>query len=208
MGIPKVRAASKIVVPAGATTSRPSMVSLISGASINRVAVESSSIAYACPWKQTPAEQNFLLRCSSIIAGKCFRTEAMGACTIWPRPQIDANFIAFVRSSRVSRSVGELLPFVQLVSRETIFCDPTRQGTHLPQDSLRKKRTALRAMSSMHRPSAHTTMAPEPTIEPAAATALKSRGRLTISAGRYPDEGPEGAKPSSLRLSLTPPAYW
>ena len=77
----------------------------------------------------------------------------------------------------------------------TSFCEPMRQGTHLPQDSLRKKRTAFNAMSTMQRSSAQTTMAPEPTMEPLAATASQSRGRSTIDAGRYPEDGPEGAKP-------------
>src|ERR1039457_889109 len=88
----------------------------------------------------------------------------------------------------------------------TNFCEPTRHGTHLPQDSLRKKRTELRAMSSMQRLSAQTTMAPEPTMEPASATALKSKGKSSIAAGRYPEDGPEGANASRLLPSITPPA--
>src|ERR1700760_4384185 len=78
----------------------------------------------------------------------------------------------------------------------TSFCDPTRHGTHLPQDSLRKNCVELIAMSSMQRPSAHTTIAPDPTIEPASASALKSSGKSTIEAGKYPDDGPDGANPT------------
>src|SRR5258708_23258121 len=88
-------------------------------------------------------------------------------------------------------------PCVQRVSRSVSFCEPTLHGTHFPQDSLRKKRVALSAISSMHRPSAQTTIAPEPTMEPAAATALKSSRRSALLAGRYPDDGPDGANPKS-----------
>ena len=90
------------------------------------------------------------------------------------------------------------LPCVQPVRISTIFCEPTRQGTHLPQDSLRKNFTAFRAMSSMQRPSAQTTIAPEPSIEPTAASDLKSSRTSTIEAGRYPDEGPDGANAFSF----------
>ena len=81
-----------------------------------------------------------------------------------------------------------------------------RQGTHLPQDSLRKKRTELKAISSMQRASVQTTMAPEPTIEPNCDSVAQSSGVSSIDAGRYPDEGPEGAKPSNFLPAGMPPA--
>ena len=98
------------------------------------------------------------------------------------------------------------LPCVQPVRISTIFCEPMRHGTHFPQDSLRKKRTAFSAMSSMQRPSAQTTMAPDPSMDPTAASDLKSRRTSTIDAGRYPDDGPEGAKAFSCLPSTMPPA--
>jgi len=58
---------------------------------------------------------------------------------------------------------------------------PTRQGTHLPHDSFLKKRWAFSAMSSMHVPSAQTTIAPEPSIEPAWSSALKSSATSTAA---------------------------
>src|SRR5579872_7387748 len=81
-----------------------------------------------------------------------------------------------------------------------------RQGTHFPQDSLRKKVHALSAMSSMQVPSAHTTMAPEPSMEPMDASDLKSRRTSTMDAGKYPDDGPEGAKALRRLPSRMPPA--
>ena len=76
------------------------------------------------------------------------------------------------------------LPWVQPMRISVIFCEPLRHGTHFPQDSLRKKRTAFSAISSMQRPSAQTTMAADPIMEPAAASDLKSMWTSTMDAGR------------------------
>ena len=65
-----------------------------------------------------------------------------------------------------------------------ILVEPVRHGTHLPHDSLRKKRTEFSAMSSMQARSSQTTIAPEPTVEPAAVIAFQSSGRSSIDAGR------------------------
>ena len=126
-------------------------------------------------------------------AGNACITDVIGECANWPSPQMEASFIASDSSSSRSKSAAVPLPCVQPVRISTIFCEPMRHGTHFPQDSLRKKRTAFSAMSSMQRPSAHTTMAPEPIMEPAAASDLKSMRTSTIDAGRYPDDGPDGA---------------
>src|SRR6266705_2694954 len=82
---------------------------------------------------------------------------------------------------------------------------PTRHGTHLPHDSLRKNRTLLRAMSSMQVPSAHTTMAPEPSIEPAFCSEAKSSETPVVDAGARdvaadPDELDAGGAVCPLRL--------
>ena len=77
------------------------------------------------------------------------------------------------------------LPCVQPVRISTIFCDPIRHGTHFPHDSLRKNFTAFSAMSSMQRPSAQTTIAqPDPSIDPMAASDLKSSRTSTSDAGK------------------------
>src|SRR5262245_28083267 len=103
-------------------------------------------------------------------------------------------------------SFGPRRPFVHSVSISAIFVEPVRHGTHLPHDSLRKNRTEFSAMSSMHARSSHTTMAPEPTVAPAAVMAFQSRGRSSIDAGRYPPAGPDGAYDFSVRPGATPPA--
>ena len=86
---------------------------------------------------QTPAGQRLFLTCSSTTWGKCFSTDWMGAGTICPRPQIEVSFIANESSSSRCKSEVDARPSVHPVSISTIFCEPTRQGTHLPQDSLR-----------------------------------------------------------------------
>src|SRR4051812_23762896 len=131
----------------------------------------------------------------------------MGAGSICPRPQMEEVLSACESSSSRPSSPSLNSPFVQPVSMSTIFCEPTRQGTHFPQDSLRKNFTELSAMSNMHVPSAQTTMAAEPTIDPAFETVLKSNGRSSLSGGKYPDDGPDGANPTTLRSPVGPPAY-
>src|SRR5687768_2765228 len=96
----------------------------------------------------------------------------------------------------------------------TIFCEPTRQGTHLPQDSFRKKRVKFRAASIMQRPVLRKRIAPDPMCAPASITALGSEeveGRKSIGesrnlsvAGRKGKLGPEGAK--ALSWPRGPPA--
>src|ERR1700693_1860970 len=62
-------------------------------------------------------------------------------------------------------------------------------------------------MSSMHVVSSQTTIAPDPSIEPASASALKSSRTSTIDAGKYPDDGPEGATAFNPRRPRIPPAF-
>src|SRR3984957_1890016 len=119
---------------------------------------------------------------------------------------MEVSFRASVSSSISAMSAGEPLPRVQPVRISTIFCEPIRQGTHLPHDSLRKNFTAFSAMSSMQRPSAQTTMAPEPSMDPMAASDLKSSRTSTCDAGKYPDDGPDGANAFSFFPSTIPPA--
>ena len=103
--------------------------------------------------------------CASTSSGKCFSTDAIGTGTTWPRPQIDVSFSAW--RQLVDRAPGRRRRAAPLRPRRSSmsasFCEPMRHGTHLPHDSLRKKRTALSAMSSMQARSSQTTIAPEPT---------------------------------------------
>src|SRR5258708_3134401 len=120
---------------------------------------------------------------------------------------MEAIFSASDRSSKVCRSSGLPFPRVQPVIMSTSFCVPMRQGTHLPHDSLRKKRTEFNAMSSMQRPSAQTTIAPDPSMDPIAASDLKSRPTSIIDAGKYPDDGPLGATDLQRLPPTIPPAF-
>src|SRR3954453_7878532 len=61
-------------------------------------------------------------------------------------------------------------------------------------------------MSSMQARSSQTTIAPEPTVAPAAVIAFQSSGRSSIEAGRDPPAGPDGADDFSVRPAGTPPA--
>src|SRR5271155_1835348 len=158
------------------------------------------------PQGQTRAGQHRSKICASTSARKCFRTEAIGAGTTCPKPQIEVRRSAPESSSIKATSAADPLPCVQPVSISTNFCEPTRQGTHLPQDSLRKNCVEFSAMSSMQRSSAHTTRAPEPSIEPASASDLKSNRTSAMDAGKYPEDGPEGANPFSFFPSAMPPA--
>src|SRR5271156_3151475 len=158
------------------------------------------------PHGQTPAGQFRCKICASTSARKCFSTEAIGAGTTCPSPQIEVSRNAPESSSISAMSAAEPFPSVQPVNISTNFCEPTRQGTHLPHDSLRKNCVEFRAMSSMQRSSAHTTSAPEPSIEPASASDLKSSRTSAMDADKYPEDGPEGANPFSFFPSAMPPA--
>src|SRR5271168_975298 len=159
------------------------------------------------PHGQTRAGQLRCKMCASTSARKCFSTEAIGAGTTCPSPQIEVSRNAPESSSINAMSAAEPFPSVQPVNISTNFCEPTRQGTHLPHDSLRKNCVEFRAMSSMQRSSAHTTSAPEPSIEPASASDLKSSRTSAMDAGKYPEDGPEGANPFSFFPSAMPPPY-
>src|SRR5271156_3357388 len=159
------------------------------------------------PHGQTRAGQFRCKICASTSARKCFSTEAIGAGTTCPSPQIEVSRSAPESSSINATSATEPFPSVQPVNISTNFCEPTRQGTHLPQDSLRKNCVEFSAMSSMQRSSAHTTRAPEPSIEPASASDLKSSRTSAMDADKYPEDGPEGANPFSFFPPAIPPPY-
>ncbi len=76
----------------------------------------------------------------------------------------------------------------------------------MPHDSLRKKRTTLVAVSIMSVPSAITTRAAAPSMQPAFAIVSKSISTSAFSAGRKLELAPPGANAFSGRPSMTPPA--
>ena len=131
-GDPCIRAASKIVVPAGTVTGAPSIVSCT-------LAAKAVELMRDSRWaKQTPAVH-------------------------WRRSEVFVDYVAEMLQHRRNRNrnhlaesanrsqlhragkfveqlpvgAGGAVPSVHPVSISTIFCEPMRQGTHLPQDSLR-----------------------------------------------------------------------
>src|SRR5690348_6764263 len=100
-----------------------------------------ASPARAAGEKQIPLGHLPSRTCASTSLRKCFNTDCTGAGTICPSPQIDVRLMAWHSSSIKLRSASycfsETPPRVQRTSKSVIFCDPTRQGTHFPHDSLR-----------------------------------------------------------------------
>ena len=103
---------------------------------------------------------------------------------------------------RVFDRVGQLLEQVDGLRRAAALGDvveqdraacasPSRHGVHLPHDSSLRKRRKYRATSTMQVCSSITIMPPEPIIEPASASACRSRsaGRA-VAPGRQPPDGP------------------
>ena len=86
------------------------------------------------------------------------------------------------------------------------LAEPTRHGTHLPHDSSRKNRSTFTAAASRSVPSAITTIAPEPSIEPAACSVPKSSSTSSWSGPMKLDEAPPGWIAPRLLPPDTPPA--
>ena len=86
------------------------------------------------------------------------------------------------------------------------FVDPTRHGTHLPQDSSRKNRSTLVAAASRSVPSAMTTIAPEPSMDPAACSVPKSSSTSSWSGPMKLEDAPPGWMAPSGLPPDTPPA--
>ena len=97
-------------------------------------------------------------------------------------------------------------PDIASVSIACALVEPTRHGTHLPHDSSRKNRSVFVAAASRSVPSAITTTAPEPSIEPAAASVSKSSAASRSSGPRKFEDAPPGCTAASGCPPATPPA--
>ena len=86
------------------------------------------------------------------------------------------------------------------------MAEPTRHGTHLPHDSLRKNRSTFVPAASRSVPAAITITAPEPSIEPASWSGFQSSGTSSCPGPRKFDEAPPGWMAPTSRPSVTPPA--
>ena len=95
--------------------------------------------------------------------------------------QVIAGLMLSQMSSSLSTSAGRPWPSSM---RRRIFSShdvPSRHGVHLPHDSRAKNRTIRHAALTASVVSSMTTMAPEPSIDPAAPTAPASSGRSRCS---------------------------
>ena len=93
---------------------------------------------------------------------------------------IDGEMLSHRSSSRAMSS-GRPCPSSMRRSTFSSQLVPSRHGVHLPQDSRAKNRTTRHAAFTASVVSSITTMAPDPSIEPAAPTAPASRGRSRCS---------------------------
>jgi hypothetical protein len=82
---------------------------------------------------------------------------------------------------------------------------PSRHGVHLPHDSRAKNRTMRHAALTTSVVSSITTMAPDPSIDPAAPTAPVSSGRSRCSSKNHGADTPPGMNALS-RLSWRMPS--
>ena len=82
---------------------------------------------------------------------------------------------------------------------------PSRQGTHLPQDSLTRKFVKYLATSTMQLRSSMTIMPPEPIIEPIFVSSSKSTRISRYFSGMHPPDGPPVWIALNFRPSGIPP---
>ena len=130
-----------------------------------------------------------------------------GPSATWPSPQIEVLRITVASSAtRSPTSPGPPPSASRSVSIRWALLEPTRQGTHLPHDSSRKNRSTFVAAASRSVPSAITTSAPDPSIEPALARSAKSSGTSIWPGPRKFDDAPPGWIAPSGRPPSTPPA--
>src|SRR5574341_777441 len=130
------------------------------------------------PWHLF-ARQYLSFTCSSYSSRKYLMVESTGFGALLPRPQSEPATISLPICS--SRSMSPFSPRpVVILSRSSYICQlPTRQGGHLPQDSVLVNERKNFATSTMQSSSSRTTMPPEPMIEPT----LASVGSIMGSGG-------------------------
>ena len=84
---------------------------------------------------------------------------------------------------------------------------PSRHGVHLPHDSRAKNRTILQHAATMSVDWSITTMAPEPSIDPALSTVGLSSAMSRCSGKNHIADAPPGIKALTLPPLRTPPQY-
>src|SRR2546425_12815551 len=98
--------------------------------------------------KQTPDGHSWRVMCASTSSRKCFSTEAIGAGTTCPSPQIDVARSAWVSSSiKSSPADDQLIEVLTDALRTTLIYLP-QPATQLRPHPVRQNCTALSAIRS------------------------------------------------------------
>src|SRR3989339_275064 len=145
--------------------------------------------------------QRFSLIWASYSSRKYLRVDKNGLGALLPRAQREASTAVSASSSRSSISPSLPLPWVILVSILCIWRRPSRQGTHLPQDSSVRKAIKYLATSTMQVSSSMAIIPPEPIMEPALVSSSNPTCRSSLSSGMHPPEAP----PAWTALNFLPP---
>ena len=127
------------------------------------------------------------------IGSSVANADSMAFDAVWPSPQIEASRITWpISLSKASSSARPPIgrPDRSRCNSSSCRTVPTRQGTHWPHDSSRKKAAIRSRMSPRSIDSSKTSTTPEPSDAPRRARALEGQGDLQLV---RPDEHSRGA---------------
>src|SRR5208337_568957 len=122
---------------------------------------------YSTKSRQRPAGQRRSRTCARYSLRKYFRVESTGFGAVLPKPHSAAPLTTCPSVSSLSMSATLAVPLVTLSNRSARCRVPTRQGTHLPQDSLSVNVRKYFARSTTQVSSPRMIRPPEPMIDPA-----------------------------------------
>src|SRR6185436_9748622 len=129
---------------------------------------------------------------------------------VWPSPQIEASRMTWPSSRRSasssSRRSAEPAAATSRASSSSWRTVPTRQGTHWPHDSSRKKRAILVSAPTRSAVSSKTITTPEPSVAPIARVASNVSGTSSASGPTKTPAAPPSSTAFSSRPAATPPA--
>ena len=143
--------------------------------------------------------------CASYSSRKYLIVLKTGLGALPPSAHREPSAIAWHMVFRSSTSSS--LPFpAQMSSRISLILRiPSRQGTHLPQDSSLRKARKYLATSTIQERSSMTIMPPEPIMEPTSVSLSKSTGISSRLSGIQPPDGPPVCTALNLRPLVMPP---
>ena len=129
-----------------------------------------------------------------------------GQMVVWRGGQLMPGLMLSHTSMSRSRSWGRPWPArmrLRIFSSQEV---PSRHGVHFPHDSRAKNRTTLWQALTTSVVSSMTTMAPEPSMEPAWSTVVFSSGRSRCSSKNHGADAPPGMNVLRVRPGRIPPA--